>query len=280
MRGDLGIIEQLISAGADVNAKSEKDFNESIVHCAAVHYSPLKVFNLLEKAGATFLVQDSEGANPLHLLVGFDSVFNKYAKATSWESLKPAIEFLVKKGMDPAEKGCSSGTSAIEAANLSKKLSDNVKQEVVEYMRQASSSFEAKWLQSKLPKATQPKEQIFQIVQQSDPLPILQTYLRDHDISQAVNEKLENPLHCLFRPESNCKEIKKIGETLGLLLNADVSPSDKNLWGRTTMDYIQHYSQIGEDMKKQIIEQLIRDKELGDKLLQGRVLIIFNFELL
>ena len=58
-----------------------------------------------------------------------------------------------------------------------------------------------------------------------------------------------------------------------MLLNADVSPSDKNLWGRTTMDYIQHYSQIGEDMKKQIIEQLIRDKELGDKLLQGRVWI-------
>jgi ankyrin repeat protein len=72
MRGELVIIEQLISAGADVNAKSEKDFNESIVHCAAVHSSPLKVFNLLEKAGATFLVQDSEGANPLHLLVGFD----------------------------------------------------------------------------------------------------------------------------------------------------------------------------------------------------------------
>jgi len=72
MRGELAIVEQLISAGADVNAKSEKDFNESIVHCAAVHSSPLKVFNLLEKAGATFLVQDSEGANPLHLLVGFD----------------------------------------------------------------------------------------------------------------------------------------------------------------------------------------------------------------
>ena len=182
---------------------------------------------------------------------------------------------MVKRGVDPAEKGCSSATSAIEAANLSKKLSENVKREVVEFMRQVSSSFEAKWLQSKLPKAKEPKEHIFQIVQKSDPLPTLQTFLRDHDISQSVNEKLENPLHCLFRPESNCKEIKKIGETLGLLLNADVSPSDKNLWGRTTIDYIQHYSQIGDEMKKQIIEQLIRDKELGEKLLQETVFSIF-----
>ena len=43
----------------------------------------MEIFNLLESHKVDFSAKDSEGTNALHLLVGFDSVFNKYAKPRS-----------------------------------------------------------------------------------------------------------------------------------------------------------------------------------------------------
>ena len=80
MRGSSELIQFLISKNANVNATSTKDFNESIVHCAAVNSNPVEVFRILESHNANFAARDTEGTNALHLLVGFDSVFNKYAK--------------------------------------------------------------------------------------------------------------------------------------------------------------------------------------------------------
>ena len=58
----------------------------------------------------------------MHILVGFDSVFNKYSKATEWEQIQPAIDFLARKGIDPCMKGKTSGKSSLEAVQLSKRL--------------------------------------------------------------------------------------------------------------------------------------------------------------
>ena len=156
-----------------------------------------------------------------------------------------------------SDKGCSSNTSAIEATQLSKRLKDSVKSKAADMMKRISAKFESNWIQNRLPAGI---DQVFTIVQQSDPFPALRQYLKEHDISQIKNEKLENPLHVLFRPDSACRTISKIAETVSLLLNADCSPSDENLWGRTTLEYIQHYSNLDKDNKDQLISQLSRDK--------------------
>ena len=83
------------------------------------------------------------------------------------------------------------------------------------------------------------------------------------------NSKLENALHGLFRPESACRELSKIGETVSLLLNADCSPTDKNLWGRSALDYIKHFAAIENSVKEQLVAQLSRDNELGKELLKA-----------
>ena len=104
MRGSIETIQFLITNGANVHVTSTKDFNESIVHCAAVNSHPVQVFQLLATHNVNFVARDSEGTNALHLLVGFDSVFNKYSKATEWDDIKDAIEFLTEKGIDPRKR--------------------------------------------------------------------------------------------------------------------------------------------------------------------------------
>ena len=92
---------------------------------------------------------------------------------------------------------------------------------------------------------------------------------KENDISQIRNEKLENPLHALFRPDSACRQLSKIAETVSLLLNADCSPSDKNLWSKNTLDYIKYYSNIEKENKEKIISQLARDQVILRKIVIG-----------
>ena len=102
------------------------------------------------------------------------------------EDIKPAIQFLIEHGIDPSDKG-NSGTSGIEATQLSKKLKDNVKVKAVEFMKRVSAKFETEWMQNRLPPAM---HQVFSIVQQSDPSPALRQYLRGWYILQGLISKL------------------------------------------------------------------------------------------
>ena len=42
-------------------------------------------------------------------------------KVSDWDTLKDCVEFITSRGVDPAERGCSTQTSAIEATKLSKR---------------------------------------------------------------------------------------------------------------------------------------------------------------
>ena len=197
----------------------------------------------------------------MHVLVGFDSVFNKYSKATEWEQLQPSIDFLAKKGIDPCQKGKQSGKSSLEAVQLSKRLKDGVKAKAMEQMKRISAKFESDWMKKGTPAAQ--GHPVFSILQSRDPLSNLESFLnqKDGDISQVLTEKTETPLHVLFRPESKCTDLQKILKILTLLLKkVDLSQSTTNLWGRTVLDYIKYYSNLNKNDKEFLISQLNQDK--------------------
>ena len=247
-----------LRTGASVHAVSEGDFSETIVHCASVHPSPAVVYALLDARGAQFARVDAEGSNAMHILVGFDSVFSKYAKATEWDLLQPAIDFLAKKGLDPCLKSKASGKSALEAVQLSKRLKDGVKAKAMEQMKRISAKFESEWMKKALSSNIHP---IFGMLQQKDPLDKLEHFLSTNDVSRQLTDKLETPLHVLFRPDSKCADFQKIIKAIMLLMkNADLSQASTNLWGRTVMDYIKYYSNLGKGDKEQLIAQLNHDK--------------------
>jgi len=194
----------------------------------------------------------------MHVLVGFDSVFNKYSKATEWEQLQPSIEFLAKKGIDPCQKGKQSGKSSLEAVQLSKRLKDGVKAKAMEQMKRISAKFESDWMKKTLGPSTSP---VFPILQSRDPLTSLESFLQENDISRVLTEKTETSLHVLFRPESKCTDLQKIMKILMLLLKkVDLSQSSANLWGRTVLDYITYYSNLSKNDKEFLISQLNQDK--------------------
>ena len=152
----------------------------------------------------------------------------------------------------------ASGKSALEAVQLSKRLKDGVKAKAMEQMKRISAKFESEWMKKSLSSNIHP---IFGMLQQKDPLDKLEHFLTTNDVSRQLTDKMETPLHVLFRPDSKCTDFQKIIKTIMLLMkNADLSQASTNLWGRTVMDYIKYYSNLSKGEKEQLITQLNHDK--------------------
>ena len=125
-------------------------------------------------------------------------------------------------------------------------------------MKRISAKFEGEWMKKALPSNIHP---IFAMLQQKDPLEKLEQFLGNNEVSRQLTDKMETPLHVLFRPDSRCTDFQKIIKTIMLLMkNADLSQTSTNLWGRTVMDYIKYYSNLAKSEKEQLITQLNHDR--------------------
>ena len=66
----------------------------------------------------------------------------------------------------------------------------------MEQMKRISAKFESEWMKKPLSSSIHP---VFAMLQQKDPLEKLEHFLSTNDISRQITDKLETPLHVLFR---------------------------------------------------------------------------------
>ena len=66
----------------------------------------------------------------------------------------------------------------------------------MEQMKRISAKFESEWMKKPLSSNIHP---VFAMLQQKDPLEKLEHFLSTNDISRQITDKLETPLHVLFR---------------------------------------------------------------------------------